>query len=77
MRKPFSGDMLGPLISQPVCAPDLVAGLVRVQEVVHHPLGERAVRLEDKVTYKGEHYISLIDANVWAPDTYPAGWEKQ
>lgn len=31
----------------------------------------------DKVTYKGEHYISLIDANVWAPDTYPAGWEKQ
>ena len=31
----------------------------------------------DKVTSKGEHYISLIDANVWAPDTYPAGWEKQ
>ena len=29
-----------------------------------------------KVTYKGEHYISLIDNNVWAPDAYPAGWEK-
>ena len=31
----------------------------------------------DKVTYKGEHYISLIDANVYSPEEYPAGWEKQ
>lgn len=31
----------------------------------------------DKVTYKGRHYISLIDANVWAPDAYPAGWQEQ
>lgn len=31
----------------------------------------------DKVTYKGDHYISLIDANVWSPEEYPAGWEKQ
>lgn len=31
----------------------------------------------DKVTYKGEHYISLIDGNVWSPEAYPAGWEKQ
>ena len=31
----------------------------------------------DKVTYKGEHYISLIDGNVWSPDDYPQGWEKQ
>lgn len=30
-----------------------------------------------KVTYKGEHYISLIDANVYSPEAYPAGWEKQ
>ena len=29
----------------------------------------------DKVTYNGQHYISKIDANVWAPDAYPAGWE--
>lgn len=29
----------------------------------------------DKVTYKGQHYISTIDGNVWAPDTYPAGWQ--
>ena len=31
----------------------------------------------DKVTFDGEHYISLIDNNVWSPYTYPAGWEKQ
>ena len=31
----------------------------------------------DKVTYKGEHYISLIDANVYSPEEYPAGWEKK
>lgn len=30
----------------------------------------------DKVNYKEKHYISLIDANVWAPDEYPAGWEE-
>ena len=31
----------------------------------------------DKVTYKGEHYISLIDNNSWSPEAYPQGWEKQ
>ena len=28
-----------------------------------------------KVTYKGQHYVSLIDANVYSPEAYPAGWE--
>lgn len=27
-------------------------------------------------TWKGEHYVSLIDYNVWNPDQYPAGWQK-
>ena len=34
----------------------------------------------DKVHYPGESdpvYESLIDGNVWSPDAYPAGWEKQ
>ena len=31
----------------------------------------------DKVTYNGKRYISLIDANVYSPDAYPAGWEEQ
>lgn len=30
----------------------------------------------DIVNYKGELYRSLIDGNTWAPDVYPAGWEK-
>ena len=31
----------------------------------------------DKVTFEGRHYISLIDANVYSPAVYPAGWEEQ
>ena len=27
-----------------------------------------------KVTFEGKHYISLIDANVYSPTAYPAGW---
>ena len=29
----------------------------------------------DIVSYNGTLYISLIDANVWSPEGYPAGWE--
>lgn len=29
----------------------------------------------DEVMYKGVHYKSTIDNNVWAPDAYPQGWE--
>ena len=36
-----------------------------------------AYKKGDKVTYKGKRYISKIEANVWAPDAYPAGWEVQ
>lgn len=30
----------------------------------------------DRVTYQGDTYESLIDGNVWSPDSNPAGWEK-
>jgi hypothetical protein len=30
----------------------------------------------DKVTFEGQHYVSLIDGNVWSPAAYPQGWEK-
>jgi hypothetical protein len=30
----------------------------------------------DKVMYNGEVYESLINANVWSPSGYPAGWVK-
>ncbi len=29
----------------------------------------------DKVTFKGKHYISKIDANTYSPDAYSQGWE--
>lgn len=31
----------------------------------------------DKMTFEGQHYISLIDNNVYSPAAYPAGWELQ
>lgn len=30
----------------------------------------------DIVSYKDKLYKSIIDANVWSPDVYPAGWEE-
>lgn len=30
----------------------------------------------DIVSYNGTLYQSTIDANVWAPDAYPAGWKN-
>lgn len=39
------------------------------------PTGSQDVYNEgDKVTYNGEHYVSMVDSNVWRPDVY--GWEK-
>ena len=35
-----------------------------------------AYKQGDRVTYNGAVYESTINANVWAPDTYPAGWKK-
>lgn len=29
----------------------------------------------DVVMYNGQKYQSLINANVWSPDAYPAGWQ--
>ena len=35
-----------------------------------------AYKMGDKVKFEQKHYISLIDANVWSPADYPAGWEE-
>lgn len=29
----------------------------------------------DIVNYNGTLYISIIDGNVWSPESYPAGWQ--
>ena len=36
-----------------------------------------AYPLGSKITYNNLHYISLINANVWTPAAYPAGWDLQ
>jgi hypothetical protein len=35
-----------------------------------------AYNIGDCITYKGTKYESVINANVWSPETYPAGWRK-
>ena len=35
-----------------------------------------AYKKGDKVLFNGSTYESLIDANVWSPSVYPAGWRK-
>ena len=35
-----------------------------------------AYNLGDIVSYNGKLYKSIINANVWAPDVYTAGWEE-
>ena len=37
--------------------------------------GHDAYKKGDRVSYKGKVYESLIDANVYSPDAYPAGWK--
>lgn len=40
------------------------------------PLGASdAYNTGDVVSYNGTLYESTIDGNVWAPDSYPAGWK--
>ena len=34
-----------------------------------------AYRKGDRVTFQGQVYESVIDANVWSPTAYPAGWK--
>ena len=36
-----------------------------------------AYNIGDKVAFEENHYISLINANVWSPTAYPAGWNLQ
>jgi hypothetical protein len=36
-----------------------------------------AYGIGEKITFGGKHYASKIDANVWSPTGYPAGWQLQ
>ena len=42
------------------------------------PLGASdAYNKGDKVMYKGQVYVSLIDNNTWSPEAYPQGWQLE
>jgi len=68
--------------SQPDWTPDVVPALfTKVVPPSVIPLwvqltgAQDAYALGAKVEYKGEIYQSLIAANVWSPEAYPAGWK--
>lgn len=67
--------------SQESWTPDITPALwvqVSIEEYPEwrQPTGvQDAYNIGDKVTFNNEHYISIVDANVWQPDIY--GWEKQ
>lgn len=64
--------------------PDTAFGLYKAIGVTEdgypewvQPLGASdAYNTGDIVSYNGVLYQSTIDANVWSPDAYPAGWEE-
>ena len=55
----------------------VVVSLDEWPEFVQHTGAHDAYKKGDKVTFEGKHYISLIDANVYSPTAYPAGWQEQ
>lgn len=36
--------------------------------------GHDAYNIDDCITFNGVEYLSNINANVWSPNVYPAGW---
>lgn len=46
-------------------------------EFVQPISSETAYMIGDKVTFNGQHYVSLIDNNVWSPEVTPQYWEAQ
>lgn len=55
----------------------VVVSLDEWPEFVQPTGAHDAYKKGDKVTFNGKHYISLIDANVYSPSAYPAGWQEQ
>jgi len=64
----------------PTDAPSLWAKvLVPSPDVIpdwEQPDSTNAYMTGDKVRYKGKVYESLIDNNVWSPESYPQGWKE-
>ena len=68
--------------SQSDWTPDIVPALFTVVSPAGvildwvQPTGAQdAYNIGDKVLFNGNTYESIIDANVWSPTAYPAGWK--
>lgn len=68
--------------SQADWAPDIVPALWLsktpagvIPDWVQPTGAQDAYQTGDRVLYNGQVYESLIDANVWSPTDYPAGWQ--
>lgn len=69
--------------SQADWKPDLVMSLYKqifpeevIAEWVQPTGAQDAYNIGDQVLFNGSIYESLINANVWSPTAYPAGWKK-
>ena len=68
--------------SQAAWTPDTASSLYKAVGVTAdgipewvQPLGASdAYKTGDVVSFQGSTYKSLIDANIWSPTAYPAGW---
>lgn len=63
----------------PTSAPSLFAKVLTSEGEIldwEQPSSTNPYMKGDKVRYNGKVYESLIDNNVWAPDTYPLGWKE-
>lgn len=62
----------------PVDAPSLFAKVLIPNENIipewEQPDSTNAYMIDDKVTFEGKTYVSIVDNNVWSPNTY--GWEE-
>ena len=71
-------------ISQSDWTPDTASSLfveisdpnIEYPEFVQPTGAHDAYSKGSKITFEGKHYISLIDANVYSPTAYPAGWQE-
>jgi hypothetical protein len=62
--------------------PDVVPALFKIHRTAEvsdwvQPAGAHdAYQMGDRVRFNGKIYESLINANVWSPTNYPAGWQE-
>lgn len=76
-------EVIQPHTTQSDWTPDSTPALFKVytqEELIAdwvQPAGSHdAYNTGDKVKFEGDTWVSLIDANVWSPTGYPAGWNK-